>query len=241
MLEPKIIFEDDYILVVNKPSGLVVNRAETVRKKTLQDWAEEKIKGFIKRSGIVHRLDKDTSGVMVIAKTPQAFVDLQKQFKERKVVKKYLALVHGKVEPRRGDIKMPLGRKLSDRKKFTVRLRGKQGVTYYQVIDYLNLFYLICDRVLDKKKIGQNKQEWFSLLEVQPKTGRTHQIRVHLAHIGHPIVSDPIYLGRKRLKEDKKWCPRLFLHAAYLGFYHPKTKKRMGFEAKLPSRARFLF
>lgn len=230
MLEPKIIFEDDYILVVNKPSGLVVNRAETVRKKTLQDWAEEKIKGFIKRSGIVHRLDKDTSGVMVIAKTPQAFVDLQKQFKERKVVKKYLALVHGKVEPKRGDIKMPLGRKLKERKKFSVRLGGRKAVTFYQVKNYFNLSYLARDRVSNRIKI----EGWVSLLEVQPKTGRTHQIRVHLAHIGHPIVSDPIYLGRKRLKEDKKWCPRLFLHAAYLGFCHPETKKRMGFEAKLP-------
>lgn len=223
MVEPKIIFEDDQILMIDKPSGLVVNRAETVKKKTLQDWVENRVKtpslkfkketDFWKRSGVVHRLDKDTSGVMIIAKTAPAFINLQKQFKERKVVKKYLALVHGKVQPKKGDIKMPLAREPKDRKKFSVRLRGKQAITFYQVIDYF---------------------DQFSLLEIKPETGRTHQIRVHMAHIGYPLVADPIYLGPKRLKQDKQWCPRLFLHAVYLSFFHPKTKKRVEFRTKLP-------
>jgi len=229
MPSPKIIFQDNHILIVNKPSGLVVNRAESVKVKTLQDWVEEKFEIkkaefkthpdfniFISRSGVVHRLDKDTSGVMVIAKTPQTFVFLQKQFKERKVIKKYLALVHGKVEPKVGDIKMPLARQLGDRKKFTVRLGGRRSITEYKALKYMEK---------DKRP--------FSLLEINLKTGRTHQIRVHFKHLGYPLVSDVIYLGKKRLKEDKKWCPRLFLHAQYLSFIHPKTGKRVEFKARL--------
>ena len=210
-----------------------------MKGETLQDWVEkgrrlqpgadqplaEKsaitredgfIDSFIDRSGIVHRLDKDTSGVMVIAKTPQAFFHLQNQFKQRKVKKSYLALVHGKVEPKQGDIRMPLARKPSDRKKIAVRLGGRQAITYYKVIDYFKIF---------------NKD--FSLLELEPKTGRTHQLRVHLKYIGYPIVSDPIYLGSKRLKQDKEIFPRLFLHAKSLSFIHPQTKKKVKFEAKL--------
>jgi len=221
MLTPKIVFQDDDILVINKPSGLVVNRAETVKEKTLQDWTEKKLKvksaklevnsDFINRSGIVHRLDKDTSGVMVIAKNAQSFIDLQKQFKQRKVIKKYLTLVHGQVEPKIGDIKLPLARNPSDRKKFSVRLEGRKSLTKYKVIK------IISD---------------LSFLEIEPRTGRTHQIRVHLKHIGYPLVSDPIYLGKKRLAEDRQWCSRLFLHAFYLSFIHPRTKKRVEFKIK---------
>lgn len=223
MLIPKVIYQDDQILVVDKPSGLVVNRAESVRGKTLQDWTEKKLKvksaklkvnkDFINRSGIVHRLDKDTSGVMVVAKTFQAFANLQKQFKQRKVRKTYLALTHGKVEPKVGDIRMPLGRQPENRKKFTVRLGGRQAETKYRVL-----------KIIDD----------LSLMVVTPKTGRTHQIRVHLKHIDHPLVADPIYLGEKRLKQDQAWCPRLFLHAHSLSFFHPQTKKRLIFQARLP-------
>ncbi len=231
MLIPKVIYQDDQILVIDKPSGLVVNRAKSVRGKTLQDWIEKKFKinsslrqnrenyelkiasEFVRRSGIVHRLDKDTSGVMIVAKTLQAFTNLQRQFKQRKVRKKYLALTHGKVEPKVGDIRMPLGRQSENRKKFTVRLGGRQAETKYQVL-----------KIIDD----------LSLVVVTPKTGRTHQIRVHLKHIDHPLVADPIYLGKKRLKQDQTWCPRLFLHAHSLSFFHPQTKKRLIFKARLP-------
>lgn len=244
MAEPKIIFQDNEILIINKPSGLVVNRAESVKGKTLQDWIENNVKcqmsnvkcasDFVRRSGVVHRLDKDTSGVIVIAKTPQAFTNLQKQFKERKVIKKYLALVHGQVEPKIGDIKMPLARDPVDRKKFSVRLGGRISITNYKVLQVYD--ESIHHTSFKPRGLKDLKSRKLSLLEVMPKTGRTHQIRVHLKHIGHPIVSDPIYLGKKRLKEDKKWCPRLFLHAKYLSFFHPKTGKRMEFKAKLPDR-----
>lgn len=229
MLIPKIIFQDNDILVIDKPSGLVVNRAESVRSATLQDWIEENFKfsppadGFSCRSGVVHRLDKDTSGVMVIAKNAKSFIFLQKQFKQRKVIKKYLTLVHGKVEPRVGDIKMPLARNPQDRKKFIVRLGGKMAITEYMV---LKLFKHRCLK-------NANTGVWLSLLEINLKTGRTHQIRVHFKHLGHPIVADPIYLGKKMLKQDKKWCLRLFLHAKFLSFLNPKTRKRIGFESRL--------
>ena len=231
MAEPKIIFQDDYILVIDKPSGLVVNRAESVRGKTLQDWLESNFQFSIfnfqlYRSGIVHRLDKDTSGVMVIAKNAKSFTNLQKQFKERKVIKKYLALVHGKLEPRIGNIKMPLARNPVDRKKFSVRLGGRKAVTEYRVLKTYQLSELYQDSTPGVEQL--------SLLEINLKTGRTHQIRVHLKHINHPLVSDTIYLGEKRLKHDKVWCPRLFLHAKYLSFFHPKTGERIEFKVELP-------
>lgn len=230
MLKPKIIFEDNDILVINKPAGLVVNRSETVHKGTLQDWIDQRSKiknlrskieeesDFYKRTGLVHRLDKDTSGVMVIAKTPQAFLSLVSQFKERKVEKRYLALVHGQVEPKVGNVRMPLARSPKDRKKFTVRLRGREAVTFYKRIKILHFPF----------------GEVYSLLEIKPETGRTHQIRVHLAHIGYPIVGDPIYLSLKRLKKDREFTWRLFLHAENLSFYHPQTQEKLSFNVPLP-------
>lgn len=237
MTMPKIIYQDKNILIINKPSGLVVNRAESVKGKTLQDWVEENFEihpapeakeviapgaytqdklqeeVFRKRSGIVHRLDKDTSGVLIVSKTPKAFKQLQKQFKERKVKKEYLALVHNRVEPKKGNIKIPIGRNPSNRRKFTIRLHGKKSTTHFSVKKYYPKF---------------------TYLKIQPKTGRTHQIRVHLKHIGHPIVSDPIYLGEKRFKKDIHWCPRLFLHAKKINFVHPQKNNRVEYCAQLP-------
>ena len=138
MPKPKIIFSDRWILVINKPSGLVVNRAETVKGKTLQDWVEEnnqisksvnnriiEDRDFVSRSGVVHRLDKDTSGIMVVAKTPQAFTELQRQFKDRQVIKKYLALAHGRLKPKKGDIKLPLARNPKIEKSLLSGSRGR--------------------------------------------------------------------------------------------------------------------
>jgi len=231
-MEPKIIFEDEHILVVDKPSGMVVNRSETAVGETVQDWMEKKSKiknqkskvdnEFAKRSGVVHRLDKDTSGAMVLAKNPEVFQNLKSQFKNRKVKKEYIALVHGKVSPKKGNINLPVARNPKNRMRFTVKVGGRKALTFYEAENY---FYDKKDNPLYDKR--------FSLMRVRPKTGRTHQIRVHFSFLGHPIASDPLYLSKKKLESDLKWCPRLFLHAERLVFKHPKTKKRMEFVVEL--------
>lgn len=219
MNQPQIIYQDKQILVINKPAGMVANRAESVKTETVQDWVEGVVplpknvdEIFKSRSGLAHRLDKDTSGVMLIAKTPEALMELMRQFKDREVEKTYLALVHGKLDPKEGNITLPLGRMQGGRHKFGVDLSGKVSKTSYKV-----------------KKHYQG----YSLVELYPKTGRTHQIRVVLKHLGHPIVGDTKYVGRKRAKTDSLWCKRQFLHAAKITFAHPKTKKRVTFEAEL--------
>lgn len=208
---PQIIFEDKSLLVINKPYGTIVNRADTTAKvETVQDFAEKFIvksptdEEFNSRGGIVHRLDKDTSGVLVIAKTAESFQNLKTQFKERTTTKKYITLVHGKVEPASGTVDAPIERSPFNRMHFGIFPGGREAVTHYRTIKNLQL---------KGKDLGQNA---LTLLEVEPKTGRTHQIRVHMKYLGHTIVSDPIYGGRKQIREDLKWCPRLFLHAASL-------------------------
>jgi len=250
---PKIIFEDDSLMVIEKPAGLTVNRAETTKgEETLQDWVEKEIfrhldlkkfrsdSDFLKRSGIVHRLDKETSGLLLIAKTPQVFENLQKQFKERKVKKTYLALVHGQVEPREGVIEASIARSPFDRKKFGVFLGGREAKTSYRVLEYLSPVKLFPPKIPIKGTLFGGPpelatQKEFTLLELTPETGRTHQIRVHLKFIGHSIVGDEKYAGRKTARDDRKWCPRQFLHAADLFFDHPVTGQRMELSSKLPS------
>lgn len=230
-----IIYEDESLLVIDKPGGLVVNRAESVKEETLQDWAEKKLKtahrapdsklktdeenDFYNRAGIVHRLDKETSGLLIIAKTPQAFLDLQSQFKERKVTKKYKTLVHGKVVPQMGEIRASVGRLPWNRERFGVLPGGREATTSYKSL----------------KSLKSPKGEMLTLLEVTPATGRTHQIRIHLKYLGHAVVSDKFYVGRKTLRLDIKFCPRLFLHAAYIKFRSPRTNDFVEFESKLPS------
>lgn len=235
-----VIFEDNSLLVIDKPSGIVVNRAETNKERTVQDWRESKFpislprrpadnfpfpketeREFVSRSGIVHRLDKDTSGLLVIARTPEAFENLKKQFKGREVTKKYLALVHGIVEPSSGTIKAPIERNPFNRKHFGIFPGGREAETAYKTIS--NFKFLISKEVLP-----------LTYLEVSPKTGRTHQIRVHMKYINHPVVSDPIYGGRKQIKNDLSFCPRLFLHATYLKIKHPVTGEWLEFNSKLP-------
>lgn len=217
-VNPKIIFEDDYIIVIDKPYGVVVNRADSAKEETIQDFAESKVQKsdldeeFNSRGGIVHRLDKDTSGVLVIAKTTEAFQNLKNQFKERTTTKKYLALVHGKVEPTSGTIDAPIERSPFNRMHFGVFPGGREAQTKYKVVKQF---------------------EKYALVEIEPKTGRTHQIRVHMKYIGHPIVSDPIYGGRKQIREDLKICPRLFLHAAHLEINHPINGEKLDFEIEL--------
>ncbi len=229
MIHIPIIHEDESFLVIEKPAGLVVNRADSVEGETIQDWMDNKFKiqninfkteeeeEFINRSGLVHRLDKETSGLMVLAKTPETFHNLKNQFKERKTSKEYVALVHGKVALNQGTINLPLKRNILNRHKFCVDIDGKMARSAYEVERYLT------------DEMGND----YTLVKVQIFTGRTHQIRVHLSHLGYPLVSDPLYLG-KRLRYDLAWCPRVFLHAAKLSFFHPETGRKLEFERTIP-------
>jgi len=226
-LEPEavefaLIHEDSALIVLNKPPGLVIHPAPGHHKGTLVHGLLKYCKdlsgiGGVLRPGIVHRLDKETSGLLLVAKTSEAFANLQAQFKKRKVEKCYLALTHGRVAQKKGEIEAPVGRLAWNRERFGVFPGGRAAKTYYQ-------------------KVGQYQKngEEFSLLELKPETGRTHQIRVHLKYLGHPVVSDSFYAGRKTSRKDRAWCPRLFLHASEISFMHPKTGKRISFSSKLP-------
>lgn len=239
----KIIYQDEDLLVLDKPPGLVVESADTVKKETLADISQRDFGIKLPRGGIVHRLDKDTSGIILLAKTQTVLENLQNQFKERKIKKEYLALVHG-IITEKVRVEGNIGRNPGNREKFTVLAEGKEAVTEYEPLKKLQRapegeggrlqeifadFNKIQMRKLQKQNYGQ-----FTLLLCKPKTGRTHQIRVHLKYINHPIVSDEKYVGRKMYRLDKRWCPRLFLHAKKIGFYHPVKGEWMEFESELP-------
>ncbi len=244
----KIIFEDEQILVVDKPSGLTVNRSETAKEETLQDQLVDyfglRDLGIGDRAGVVHRLDRETSGLLVVAKTQKAFDQLQAQFKDRQVKKEYIALVHGHLVQMEGSIDAPILR-IGKFGKFGVAKGrdevGREARTDYKVEGYYSfdsdvILNLIQDLALTKSRINYLKQNAseYCLLSLFPKTGRTHQIRVHLKSIGHPVVSDLIYGPGKLVKFDLSWCPRLFLHAAKIEFAHPATKKVVVFKSVLP-------
>ncbi|HUW21727.1 MAG TPA: RluA family pseudouridine synthase [Candidatus Bathyarchaeia archaeon] len=229
-ITPKIIYEDDFLLIVDKPSNLIVNRFGSVQTGNLQDWIEKRVKlvsqnqrtGFMRRSGLVHRLDKETSGLVIVAKREEAFTDLQSQFKKRTVQKEYLALVHGIPDPPKGQIILPIARNPVNRHRFGVFLNGREAETNYQSTKN----YVM--------KFGRQTR-YYSLLKLYPKTGRTHQLRVHLKFANYPIVADSLYAGRKTYREDKRWCPRLFLHASRISFIHPKDRQAMTFSDPTPS------
>lgn len=240
------IFEDEDILIIEKPSGQVVNRSETIKEGTLQDEVSKYFNlgdlGIGNRAGIVHRLDRETSGLMVIAKTQAAFEKLQTDFKLRKVQKEYMALVHGFVKEDIGLIDKPIGR-VGGFGKFGVVLGDRDALTMFEVSDRLTLkeeVLVTASEELNKNRLRYIKSHGreFTLVNVFPKTGRTHQIRVHFKSLSHPLVSDLIY-GPKRLVDfDLKWCPRLFLHAKAISFKHPKTGVQMFFESDLPDDLR---
>ena len=216
-----IIFQDESICVIDKPYGVVVNNAITTKFETIQSWFSKKYNipqgesEFLQKGGVVHRLDKDTSGVMVLAKTEEAYEKLKLQFLERTTKKTYLALVHGKMSEPSGIISAPIDRHPKDKRKFYVSQNpSRTAITEWKVLKEFPLY---------------------SLLELFPHTGRTHQLRVHMQHLHHPIVSDPIYGFKKSLKDDLNFCPRLFLHAKSLTFIHPVTKKTITAVADLPS------
>lgn len=232
-LIPEILFRDDDILIVSKPAGMIVNNADTSRKVyTLQDWIVDSLKlkvqssnsseesEFFKRGGIVHRLDKETSGVLIVACTEESFNNLQAQFKEHKINKTYITLCHGKLVER-GEINVPIGRLPWNRMRFGVLPQGREAYTKFRVLKHLGL------------KTGKNS-EVLSLAEVYPQTGRTHQIRVHFQYAGFPIFADARYAGRKIYSRDKKYLNRHFLHASEITFSHPKSNEKMTVTAPLP-------
>lgn len=212
-----ILFEDAALLVINKPAGLVVHPAPSHAQGTLvhallHHWQSQPEGLDPLRPGIVHRLDKDTSGVLVIAKTADALTALARQFQERTVEKEYWAAVWGRPRQARGSIDTPVGRDPVHRKRMSVRRDGRPAYTEWEVV-----------------RVG----EGLSWLRVRPRTGRTHQIRVHLSSMGHPLVGDPLYSRPRRAVAIPK-PDRLALHARRLGFLHPVSRAPLAFEAPLP-------
>jgi 23S rRNA pseudouridine1911/1915/1917 synthase len=225
MLNLTILWEDRDIMVINKPPFVVVNRGETVQdwvdrklgvipteveessrslEHTRDDREEEEFELFMKRSGVAHRLDKETSGCLLIAKSPAALKSLLRQFHDREIKKEYLALVHGHLAPESGTIRLPLARSRFDREKWEIRYSGKMAETAWKVEKYFQ---------------GTSGSEPdFTLVRLYPKTGRTHQIRVHLAHMGFPIFSDEKYLTKNLILGDRLKLPFHFLHAQKIGF-----------------------
>ncbi len=210
----KVVYENEDLLVIDKPPGLVVHPAHGHESGTLANALVAHYPDLPRdeqnRPGIVHRLDKDTSGLIVVARTEEARRDLQRQFEEGRVEKRYLALVEGRVEPRSGVVDAPIGRDPRHRKRMAVVPRGgREAITEYGVLEYLSDY---------------------TLLEVRPRTGRTHQVRVHLAFIRHPVVGDKVYGHRKQRLRLK----RQFLHAQRLGFLHPSSGAFIDVTCELP-------
>jgi len=231
-IEIQTIYEDENTLVINKPVGVVVNRAETVRDETIQAWVEKKMADepdkwnregnlFTQRSGICHRLDKETSGCLMIAKNQAALIHYLAQFKERKIKKVYQALVHGRVEPKEGEVRLPLKRSMFDREKWQVHYEGKGAITEWSVKER----YLFDNTPHFKNSL--------TLLKLNLKTGRTHQIRVHLSFLGWPIFADDKYLNKEISKRDRELLNHHFLHAGYLEFTN-FSGQRVSVEAPLP-------
>lgn len=263
----QILYEDADILFLNKPPGWVVNEASTYQGLTLQAWFSQylltaKIANnwqtlvpedfnshygspeeiWQQRAGMLHRLDKDTSGVMVWAKNPGALVNLLAQFKKREVKKVYACLVHGLFSVPKERVFLPLGRKSGQRELFTVRPDGREAVTEYEVEKSWAEFdfeKLKSEKPEELKKIGAKKRQvenlyqGFSLVHCLPKTGRTHQIRVHMQHLKHPLVGDEVYNTSSKKRLDKLWCDRQFLHALSLKITHPRSGEELEIKAPL--------
>lgn len=235
-----MLFEDDQILVVDKLPGVVVTPADTIRDETISDILMRDFKINLDRGGVVHRLDKDTSGVLIVAKTIEALENLQAQFKERLVKKQYLALVHGDFKEKKV-VSGAIARNPGNREKFIVwDEESKPAETEFVPEKKLEMKSAKMEEIfsgfskIQMRKMLINKYQFFTLIKALPKTGRTHQIRVHLKYIGFPIVSDEKYGGRKTVRLDHRWCPRQFLHAQKLEINHPETGDKMIFESPLP-------
>lgn len=210
-----IIYEDSDIIVINKPKGMVVHPANGNPDGTLVNAILSICKNSLSgiggelRPGIVHRLDKDTSGLIIVAKNDKAHINMSEQIKERNVKKTYIALVRGNVPEEKATINMPIGRSTKDRKKMAVTKNGKQAITHFKVL---------------------KRYSKYTLLEIKIETGRTHQIRVHMAEIGYPVVGDAVYSNGK----NEFGIEGQMLHAYKLEFMHPITNKHMELTAPLP-------
>lgn len=207
-----IVYEDDDVIVINKPQGMVVHPApghdeHTLVNALLYHCPLSTINGTF-RPGIVHRIDKDTSGLLMVAKNDKAHRSLAKQLKDKTNIREYVALVHGRIAEDEGTINAPIGRSLKDRKKQAVVKYGRNAVTHFEVL---------------------KRYRDYTLVKCILETGRTHQIRVHMKYICHPLVGDPLYGPKKTIKGNGQ-----FLHAGKLGFVHPTTGKLLIFEAPLP-------
>ncbi len=211
-----IVYEDDDLLVVNKPRGMVVHPAAGNPEGTLVNALLYHCSGSLSgingvlRPGIVHRIDKDTSGLLIVAKNDRSHRLLAEQIKEHSFTRKYQAVVTGVIKEESGTVNAPIGRHQTDRKKMTVTLKNsREAVTHYRVLQ---------------------RYKGYTHIELTLETGRTHQIRVHMAHIGHPVAGDPVYGGKKYLASLGGQC----LHAFYISFVHPVTQKTLTFSAPLP-------
>ena len=211
-----VIYEDNDIIVINKPKGMVVHPANGNPDGTLVNAVMNKCKDSLSgiggeiRPGIVHRLDKDTSGAIIVAKNDKAHIALSEQLKNHEVKKTYLALVRGIIKENEATINMPIARSKKDRKKMDVDKDGKEAITHFKVL-------------------GRYKNK-YTLLQINLETGRTHQIRVHLSHIGYPIIGDEVYSNGKNEWNVSGQC----LHAWKLEFIHPITGKKISLEAEIP-------
>ena len=211
-----VIYEDNDIIVINKPKGMVVHPANGNPDGTLVNAVMNKCKDSLSgiggeiRPGIVHRLDKDTSGAIIVAKNDKAHISLSEQLKNHEVKKTYLALVRGIITENEATINMPIARSKKDRKKMDVDKNGKEAITHFKVL-------------------GRYKNK-YTLLQINLETGRTHQIRVHLSHIGYPIIGDEVYSNGKNEWNVSGQC----LHAWKLEFIHPITGKKISLEAEIP-------
>ncbi len=213
----QIIFEDDQLIIIDKPAGMVVHPAPghlggTLVNALLHHCRDLSGIGGVERPGIVHRLDKDTSGLIAVAKTASALASLQNQFQERTIKKTYLALVFGRLSGKRGTISTAIARHPTDRKKMAAGETGRSAETIWEVVQHL---------------------EGYDLVRCFPKTGRTHQIRVHLASIGHPVLGDELYAGRRKITGPMP--ERQALHAHRLELTHPKSQKILTFTSDWPS------
>jgi 23S rRNA pseudouridine1911/1915/1917 synthase len=228
----EIIYEDDALAVINKPAGMVVHPGAGVLNGTLANAIAHHFKlqtadsKYENRVGIVHRLDKDTSGLIVVAKTEEIHEQLSEQFRAREVFKSYVALVHGEMEGKEGTIDQPIAREKHNRTKMAIRKHGRNALSLWKV---------------------RKRFEKFTLLNVEIKTGRTHQIRVHLMSVNHPVIGDETYNGGRdktvknlTVRQAIANLNRFFLHAERLSFTHPQTSERLEFYVPLPEELKNL-